>query len=400
MRHWLNKGVNGFRMDVINFISKDQSFPDAPVAKSNQQYQDGSMFYACGPRLHEYLQELGKILKEYDAFSVGEMPCVYDPVEILKAVGFDRNELGMVFQFEIMDLDHGTESKFFPGEFRLADLKSVVMKWQSFMCDNDGWNALYLENHDQGRSISRFASAKPEYRVLSGKMMATFLCFQSGTVFIYQGQEIGMVNMAESWGIGRFRDIEAINFWNEFIETHPDNTELHKLTMKELRLKSRDNGRLPMQWSADKFAGFTSGTIPPWIDANDDYDTWNAASQLSNPDSVLQYWMEILRLRKTLADIFVYGTFSLIDEGHEDLFIYSRSFGDLVALVVTNFSEKCVEWVVPSEISSIVAKGTVLVGNYRGRKSTGSDGRKVIVNPFEAFVVLLDKSNFGTYGDS
>jgi glycosidase len=391
MRFWLEKGVSGFRLDVINFISKDQSFPDAPVVKSGKPYQDGSMYYACGPRLHEYLQDLGRILKEYNAFSVGEMPSVYDPAEILKAVGFSRQELAMAFQFEIMDIDHASTGKFAPGgAFRLQHLKSVVTKWQSFMYENDGWNALYLENHDQGRSISRFASADPEYRALSGKMLATFLGFQSGTPFIYQGQEVGMVNIPESWDILRFKDIEAINFWNKLIQEHPRDSELHSRTLKELRLKSRDNGRLPMQWSAEKFAGFTSGSVLPWMDVSDDYATWNASSQVSDPDSVFQYWAKILRLRKDWVDVFVYGSFHLIDKGHKDLFIYSRCFGEMIALVVTNFSKACVDWVVPTEISSIVSKGTLLVGNYKNRKL--GNGRQTTVQPFEAFVLLLDKS--------
>ncbi|KAJ5186069.1 hypothetical protein N7491_006061 [Penicillium cf. griseofulvum] len=388
MRYWLDKGVNGFRMDVINFISKDQRFPDAPVDPS-KTYPEGSEYYACGPRLHEYLQDMGKILEEYDAFSVGEMPSVYDPAEILNAVGFDRQELGMAFQFEIMDLDHGLEGKFSPGKLRLKDLKSVVTKWQSFMYENNGWNALYLENHDQGRSISRFASGEPEYRALSGKMLATFLGLQSGTPFVYQGQELGLVNIPDSWGIEKFRDLEAINFWEEFIREKPD---LHEQILKEMRLKSRDNARLPMQWGPGKFAGFTSGATAPWIDVNDDYQTWNAASQISDPSSVFQYWAKILGLRKMWVEVFVYGSFTLIDESHDDLFVYSRCFEQTTAVVVTNFSSKEVDWLVPSQLSQVLTYGTILVDNYEGRKSIENTGGKVTVRPFEAFVVLDNRS--------
>lgn len=392
MRYWLVKGVNGFRMDVINFISKDQQFPDAPVADSSKPYPDGSKYYACGPRLHEYLQDMGKILNEYDAFSVGEMPSVYDPAEILNAVGFDRQELGMAFQFEIMDLDHGPEGKFSSSKLRLKDLKSVVTKWQTFMYENNGWNALYLENHDQGRSISRFASAESKYRALSGKMLATFLGLQSGTPFVYQGQELGLVNFPEEWGIEKLRDLEAINFWNEFIRDKP---ELHKQTLKEMRLKSRDNARLPMQWGSGKFAEFTSGPAAPWIDINNDYQTWNAAVQISDPSSVFQYWAKILRLRKTWVDVFVYGSFTLIDESHDDLFVYSRSFGETTAVVVANFSAKIVDWLVPSEVSPIFSNGSILVGNYEERKSIGKKDGRVTMSPFEALVVFGDHSYSG-----
>lgn len=394
MRYWLDKGVSGFRLDVINFISKDQRFLDVPVIDPAKPYPEGAKYYACGPRIHEYLQELGSILKEYDAFSVGEMPSVYDPTEILKAVEFERQELGMAFQFEIMDIDHGTKGKFSPGKFDLKNLKSIVTKWQSFMYDNNGWNALYLENHDQARSISRFASEKPEYRSLSGKMLATFLGLQSGTPFIYQGQEIGMVNLPETWQVEKFRDLEAINFWNELIQRTPGDTKLHRQTMREMRLKSRDNGRLPMQWGPGRFADFSCGTTEPWIDTNDDYEKWNASSQVSDPTSIFNYWANILSLRKAWVDVFVYGSFTLIDESHDDLFVYIRSFGDTKAVVVSNFSEKYVKWTVPEEIKSGFAGGKLLVGNYKERKVVNPKGETITLQPFEAFVVLVEGPSF------
>ncbi|KAL2814022.1 glycoside hydrolase superfamily [Aspergillus granulosus] len=387
MRYWLDKGASGFRLDVINFISKDQRFLDVPVVDLTKPYPEGAKYYACGPRLHEYLQELGSILKEYDAFSVGEMPSVYDPVEILNAVGFERQELGMAFQFEIMDLDHGPQGKFSPGKLRLKELKSVVTKWQSFMYENNGWNALYLENHDQGRSISRFASEKPEYRALSGKMLATFLGLQSGTPFVYQGQEIGTVNLPKSWRIHDFRDLEAINFWNELTQAFPEDTKIHEQTIKELRLKSRDNGRLPMQWGPGKFADFTSGSAKPWIGVNEDYEEWNASSQVDDPSSVFNYWANILRLRKAWTDVFVYGSFTLVDEDHEELFVYTRAFDDTTAVVVNNFSEKEVEWAVPDVIATVLNEGRVLTGNVE-RQTTAIKGNSIVVKPFEAFVVL------------
>ncbi|KAL2840059.1 glycoside hydrolase superfamily [Aspergillus pseudoustus] len=388
MRYWLDKGASGFRLDVINFISKDQRFLDVPIVEPAKPYPEGAKYYACGPRLHEYLQELGSILKEYNAFSVGEMPSVYDPQEILNAVGFERNELGMAFQFEIMDLDHGPAGKFTPGQLRLKELKSVVTKWQSFMYENNGWNALYLENHDQGRSISRFASEKPEFRALSGKMLATFLGLQSGTPFVYQGQEIGMVNLPHSWRIGDFRDLEAINFWNELTQAFPGDEKLQEQTIKELRLKSRDNGRLPMQWGPGEFAEFSPGTAQPWIGVNDDYEKWNAAAQVDDSGSVFNYWANILKLRKEYVDVFVYGSFTLVDKDHEELFVYTRGFGGATAVVVNNFSEKEVKWTVPAELSSVVKGGHFLTGNYEDRQSVGVDGDVIVVKPYEALVVL------------
>jgi glycosidase len=208
MRFWLNRGCDGFRLDVINFISKDQSFPD-----SDRTVHPGAEYYACGPRCHEFLQELGAILKEYDAFSVGEMPCVNDEQELIKAVRSDRGELSMIFHFELMDLDHGPQGKFSWRDWPLSELKTTATKWQRFMIDNDGWNALYLENHDQPRSVSRFAHDDPEHREASAKLIAIFLGFQSGTPFIYQGQEIGMTNVPKDWPMEEYKDIDCLNHW-------------------------------------------------------------------------------------------------------------------------------------------------------------------------------------------
>lgn len=203
------------RMDVINFISKDQRFPDAEITRPADEFQPGDKFYACGPRLHEYLLALGKILKEYNAFSVGEMPCVYDPKEILNAVGYDRGELNMIFHFEIVDMDKGPGGNFSPQKWQMPTLKSIVSKWQAFMLENGGWNALYLENHDQSRSVSRWGSDLPEHRVVCASMFATFLALQSGTVFVYQGQELGMINLPKERVIDEYRDLETLNAWNE-----------------------------------------------------------------------------------------------------------------------------------------------------------------------------------------
>lgn len=376
-------------MDVINMVSKDQSFPDVPVTDANSQWQHGAMHYCCGPRLHEYLQELGKILQEYDAFSVGEMPNVYDPAEIGKAVGFDRGELAMAFQFEIMDIDHGPDGKFSPHNYRMSDLKHIVSKWQDFMYQNGGWNALYLENHDQGRTISRFTSAGPEHRATAGKMLATFLGLQTGTPFIYQGQEIGQVNVPNTWGIEKFKDIETLNHWDEITAAHPSDAELHSMTLQEFRVKSRDNGRTPMQWTSDRFAGFTAAPNGPWIDVHDDYKDWNAASQVGNPNSIFQHWAKVLGLRKTHKAVFVYGSYRLVDEANDDLFIYLRVNGSQSALILANFTGKEVSWVVPAEAISILENGVVLLENYQRHRSVLPDGT-VTVKPFESFVVFLD----------
>ncbi|KFY95966.1 hypothetical protein V498_02998 [Pseudogymnoascus sp. VKM F-4517 (FW-2822)] len=385
VRFWLDKGVDGFRMDVINFISKAPGLPDAPIRDPTQEFQSGSEYYACGPRLHEFLKDLGAILKEYDAFSVGEMPEVSDPEEILKSVAFDRGELSMVFHFDIVQLDHGPGGKFSPRNWALSDLKSTVKKWQEIMIYNDGWNALYLENHDQGRVISRFASDAPEFRALSGKMLATFLALQSGTVFVYQGQELAMANVPADWTIDDFRDIETLNHWHELIVAYPDDKEKQAVAMREYRIKSRDNARTPMQWNKEAHAGFTTGE-KPWINVHGDYETWNAEAQVSEPDSVYHYWAALLRLRLERKDVFVYGDFGIYGTADKDVFAYMRtSEGEGAALVVSNFTAEVVSYKIPVEVKSFGSEGQRIIGNYE-TAPTVSGGDTIELRPFEAVV--------------
>lgn len=379
VRWWLDKGVDGFRLDVINLISKGQSFPDATVIDANQPYHHGCEHYANGPRIHEYLQELGGILDSYNAFSVGEMPWVSDPEEILKVVGYDRKELNMIFNFDIVDMDHGPAGKFSPKDWQMSDLKSIVSKWQTFMYGNGGWNALYLENHDQPRTISRWASDSAEHRTLAAKMFATFLGLQSGTVFLYQGQELGMSNIPEHWEMSEFRDLETLNHWDELCEIRPDDKELQVITKQQYHIKSRDNARTPMQWTSDKHAGFTTGD--PWFRVNDTHDICNAASQVGVADSPFEYWRSILALRKQMLDIFVYGEFKMVDAEHEDVFAYTRIFKGHTVLVACNFRQHDVDW----KLSTDMKLDELLVSNYAGAEI---DGGIVSMRAFEAFAYI------------
>uniref|UniRef100_A0A093VHE3 Alpha-glucosidase n=1 Tax=Talaromyces marneffei PM1 TaxID=1077442 RepID=A0A093VHE3_TALMA len=384
IRFWLERGVHGFRMDVINFISKDQSFPDAAIV-SNSRWQNGSAHYACGPRLHEYLQEIGAILKEYNAFSVGEMPEVNDYDEILKAVGFQRGELNMIFHFEIVSLDHGDGGKFTAKDWNMQELKSVVLKWQKFMHENDGWNALYLENHDQPRIVSRFGSDQPENREQSAKMLAAFLGFQSGTLFIYQGQELGMPNVPRNWGIDQYRDIETLHHWKEVVS---EGLADPIVSLGEYRLKSRDNARTPMQWDASVNAGFSTST--PWISVHDDYQKFNAASQITDKHSVYHFWSTILALRKSLPDLLVYGSFDLISSEHPDMLGYMRvSDSGRVAVVVANFRPWAVAWTPPH--FSNIGSGEIVLTNYPGRRSLRCISEEPLnLEPLETFLWLQD----------
>ncbi|KJZ76587.1 Alpha-glucosidase [Hirsutella minnesotensis 3608] len=375
MRFWLDRGADGFRIDVINFISKDQRFPD-----SDQPVLRGHEFYASGPRLHEYLAELGKILKKYDAFSVGEMPCVQDENEIIKAVGADRGELSMIFHFELVDIDHGPLGKFSPQTWQLSRLKETVNKWQRFMIDRNGWNALYLENHDQPRAVSRFANDDAVHRVASAKMLAIFQGFQSGTPFIYQGQEIGMTNVPRDWPMEEYNDIDCLNHWRLYKDSADEET-LTRLRA-EYQKKSRDNARTPMQWDDSPHAGFTSSSRP-WMRVNDNYLDINAAAQTSDPSSVYGTWRRVLEQRKGLKDIFVYGDFGLVDEPHDKIFAYRRQAADgQAALVVANFSADTIDWPWKGTARDVLMSTT-------GKTEADVKEGEMRLEPYEALVLLV-----------
>ncbi|KAK1636490.1 alpha amylase [Colletotrichum phormii] len=378
MRFWLDKGADGFRLDVINFVSKPQDFPD-----SKQDVLPGSELYSAGPRLHEYLKELGAILHEYDAFSVGEMPCVRDLNEVIKSVNGDRGELSMIFHFEFVDIDIGPHGKFSAKEWDLAELKGIANKWQRFMYDHDGWNALYLENHDQPRSVSRFANDAPQHRVDSAKAVAMFQALQAGTPFVYQGQEIGMVNVPKEWPMEEYKDIDCLNHWN--LNKDSKDKEYLKFLKSQYQKKSRDNARTPMQWTDAPNAGFTTPQATPWMTVHPNHTEINVALQVSDPASVFNFWKTVLATRKRYLDIFVYGDFALVDEKNERILAYARRAEDgAVAVVACNFSSETVSW----EGLKAESVKEVLVSNG-GKTVKDFRGGKVSFGPYEGAVVLL-----------
>ncbi|KAK6331250.1 hypothetical protein TWF696_003310 [Orbilia brochopaga] len=346
MRFWLDRGVDGFRMDVINFISKAVGYPDASITNKDLHavYQDGSEHFANGPRLHEYLKGLGAILKKYNAFSVGEMPGIREPSEILKGVIFEREELNMIFHFDLVDIDHGLGGKFSHKDFSLPKFKATTEKWQRFMYENSGWNALYLENHDQSRTVSRFCSDTPEHRVPAAKMLAAYLGFQAGTPYIYQGQELGMVNVPKEWGMEEYKDIECVNHWKDVSTRHKDPKVLAEYR-RQYQKKGRDNARTPMQWSNSPHAGFAEPHVKPWMSANPSYEFINADSQTDDPESPFSFWKGVLELRKKHVDIFVYGSFELLEAVSDDpeILAYMRAYKSEAAVVLCNWSPRKVE---------------------------------------------------------
>lgn len=290
-------------------------------------------------------------------------------------------------------MDHGPHHKFGPNSWKLSQMKSIVTKWQDMMLHNGGWNALYLENHDQPRSISRFASDEPQHRKIAGKMLATFLALESGTPYIYQGQEIGQINVPRSWGPDKFRDIDTLNHWRQVLREHPDDDEFQKMTLREYWLKGRENARTPMQWDGSKNAGFSSGD-QLWMDVHPDSQEWNVSNQVDDPDSVLSHWKAVLRLRKEMKDVFVYGDFEMLSPEDEETIAYLRTFDEAnAAMVVTSFKDHDVEWQVPEHARSFLAC-PVRLRNYPDGPKLHDDSDAITLRPFEAFVFV--RSGCGT----
>ena len=266
-------------------------------------------------------------------------------------------------------------------------------KWQTFMIKNGGWNALYMENHDQSRTVTRYASdATPELRSTSSKMLATHLALQSGTLFVYQGQELAQNNIPKSWGMDKYRDIECLNHWKQVLEKYPNDKDFQEKTKREYWLKSRDNARTPMQWDASANAGFCPEGVTPWMDLHEDFPEWNAARQKADKASPYAYWGKVLALRKRKKDIFVYGDFKMVDKEHPDVFAYTRSEveGEGKALVVTSFTDKEIEWKVPEIEKKLFPKASLVLTNYADGPKGAIEEGVFRLRPFVAFVLMVD----------
>ncbi len=370
MTWWLEKGIDGFRMDVISLISKDQSFPDYPADPTGFSHH---RYVANGPRVHEFLKEMNqRVLSKYDIITVGETAGV-TLEEAKKYASLDGSELNMVFQFEHMlaDGDPVTD-KWTDAPLYLPKLKEILTRWQTGL-DGVAWNSLYWDNHDQPRIVSRWGNDAPEYRALSAKMLALCLHMMQGTPYIYQGEELGMTNYP--WkDVSEFQDIDSWNNYNEFVSKGvmtPD------ACFRALKAKSRDNARTPMQWDDSENAGFTSGT--PWMAVNPNYTEINAAKQVGDPDSVFSFYKELIRLRKEM-DVIVYGKYEELCPEDENLYVYTRKYGDEKLLIVCNFSDSKQKFTVPEEF----AKAELLIGNYGQLQDNGS-----VIRPYEAYAVCI-----------
>lgn len=369
MTWWCDKGIDGFRMDVISMISKYPGLPDGP--ENGNGYTGNT---SCdGPNIHKYLREMNeKVLSKYSLITVGECPGV-NAEQAKKYANIDGSELDMIFQFEhvsgsaLKPCHHGK----WDGEaMTMPELRANFTKWQKDL-EGCAWNSLFLSNHDQPRCVSRFGNDSEQYRELSAKMLATMTHFQKGTPYVYQGEELGMTN-AYMENIADYRDIESLNAYKEL--TTKENIPA-KTVMGYIKAVGRDNARTPMQWDASENGGFTSGT--PWLQVNKNYKTINAAAQVNDPDSVFAYYKKLIALRHT-NEVMVNGVYDVLIPDHPQIYAYTRTLGDKQLLVLCNDSEK--EVGVPAEIEEKIAGAQgILIQNYK-------DVKAGVLRPYEAVV--------------
>ncbi|MCI8924279.1 MAG: alpha-glucosidase [Lachnospiraceae bacterium] len=369
MTWWCEKGIDGFRMDVISMISKTSEMPDE---KAEGLYGDFGPYCIHGPNVHKYLQEMNEtVLSKYDIMTVGETAGV--TTELAKQyAGEDARELNMVFQFEHVE-GNGKYGKWTDQKMPLTMLKKTLSRWQREL-HGKAWNSLFWDNHDQPRAVSRFGDDRPMFREISAKMLATCLHMLQGTPYIYQGEELGMTNYPFQ-SPDDFRDIESINAYSQWCANGPLS---HEEFWPCITAKSRDNARTPMQWDDTENAGFTTGT--PWISVNPNYKEINAKAETSDPDSVFHYYKKLIALRRE-NPVMIYGSYEPLLEDSEELFVYTRTLDLEKLLTVCNFSDKEASFTIPYEF---VGAGC-LISNTENTY----DKAEITLRPYEAFVLKI-----------
>lgn len=381
-------------MDVINMISKPDGLPDAPVTIPTSDYQPAAALYCNGPRIHEYLQEIRtQVLDHYDdLMTVGEVPFTPEVSDVRKYVEPSRQELCMLFQFDIFGIDMGAGGKFTPSGWELKDFKTTIAKWQQALSYSSGaWQTVFLESHDAARSVSRFGDRQTDNRFKVAKMLAMLEATLSGTLFMHQGQEIGMANLAEDIPIEEYMDIETKGFLHDLRmlrqAEEPDRTvELSEIVQEyadQIRLKARDHGRMPIPWdSSEHLAGFSNGDkkTRPWARLNSDFDLCNVAHQEKLSNSVLKFWRKMLSFRRQYSESLVFGDFTPVALDNSPVFAYHKTSVEnspaenlLVMLNMTNQTG------VPVQLPTSVDGKNVtysIIECSRSRNGNNATGRK------------------------
>ena len=377
MRWWLDRGVDGFRMDVITMISKTPGLPDVPEVDP-ERYQWGGRHFINGPRLLEFLREMRvKVLAGYDTLTVGEAGGA-TTADAIALTNPKTGTLDMLFHFEHMELDADPNdpTDWSRRRWSLPDLKAVLSRWQDALEDR-GWNSQFLSNHDQPRQVSRFGD-NGRYRVASAKMLATLLHLLKGTPYIYQGEEIGMTNVVLD-SIEDYRDIQMRSVYRRMVEEEGIDPQI---ALETVRPKSRDNARTPMQWDAGEHAGFTSGA--PWLAVNPNHRQINVARALADPDSIFYYYRDLIRLRKA-HPVIIEGRYNLILADDPAIYAFTRTLGDERLLVILNFTAESQEFVLPTGLPSTDPE--LLIANLPVDDAVAID--RITLRPYEARVYRL-----------
>ena len=376
MRFWLDKGVDGFRMDVIPLISKDLPFEPLPDDFDG----DLGALYANGPRVHEFLQEMhAEVLQHYDIMTIGEGIGI-EPEQATDYVGRDRNELDMIFDFDLAWIDRGERDGYpAPRAWSLSEMKQIVQRWNEALTP-EGWTCNYLGNHDLPRMVSRFGNDE-RFRRRSTKLLATLICTLRGTPTLYQGDELGMTNVPFR-SIDDYRDVQSLNYYRDAVDTHGRPPEQ---ALEVLGRVSRDHSRTPMQWSDAEHAGFTDGT--PWIMVNPNYRQINAQAQRDDEHSVLRYHRELIQLCHT-HDALTYGAYEPLAPDHRDVWMYQRRGAEETLLVVLNFAEAPLSFFDASGAVPEGAELSLLLSNYAADMPDHPE--QLRLRPYEARVYRID----------
>ena len=373
IKWWLDKDIDGFRMDAINMISKTEGLPDGEK-KDNEIYGNGSPFFYNLPKVHEYLKEMNeKVLSKYDIMTVGETHWI-TLEEARKYVDQERNELDMCFLFDLTYLD-SKSGKWQYNKWKLTQMKKIFNDWYKGLMDI-GWNSLFMNNHDQPRMVSRYGN-DGKYRVESAKMLAAMIHTLPGTPYIYQGEEIGMTNV-KFYDINDYKDIETVNWYKEKKKAGLSEDEI----MATIHFFSRDNSRTPVQWNDEKNAGFTDGI--PWIKCNPNYKWINVKQSLTDADSIFHYYKKLIEIRKN-NPVVIYGDYKELLKNNEEIYSYIKKLDNISLLVILNFYENEAIFNLPAEIK--FCKKELLISNYV--VDNIHDISKIILKPYEARVYKL-----------
>lgn len=379
MRFWLDKGIDGFRLDAISYIAKDTSFPIISKEELETKFHnDWSYVYARGPKLHEYLHEMNReVLSHYDVVTIAETPGI-EKHEALKFVHEDRQELSMLYHFEGMGLGYlrNVFKRPDPAGYHLQAFKRLYTEWNTVF-EKEGWGTIYLGNHDQPRMLTRWGSDAPEFRNASAKLLTTFLLTMRATPIFYNGDELGMANIRFG-DIGSYRDIESLSMY-QYLESQGGDLAQF---IKDQQFTARDNARTPFQWDATPQAGFT--TAEPWIPVNADHVYINEEAQDADANSPLNYFRKLARFRKE-NPVLIYGQYTLYDEANEQVYCYTRTAADAGMLILLNFSSRIAEYPLPGNLK--IHGDEPLINN---ETSLQRDGDSFTLLPWQALLFRLE----------